>query len=195
MEKISGELNLLIDIYADDISKTDMVKKIYRDFNLLMAKSHKVISKTDNQMLVYTALMYDKNSPISKEPLDERKKIALYNANIKDIKAQERAVMLKDDRSIAIVHYYIKYQADRKWASYVALQQTFSLNNLQILSGGGDAKEQDTVNKLVKANAELIMPELDKLENQIFGDNNNIIRQVVNFTLEDYVDSLNNLNK
>ena len=75
MEKLRNSEKMLIDIYAEDVSKLDIVASIYRDFNKVNAKSHKMIMRSDNPMLIYTALMYDKNSPIRREPINERKKI------------------------------------------------------------------------------------------------------------------------
>jgi hypothetical protein len=190
MDKIKNNGLMLLDIDDGDPSKLLIIASIYREFNKSMSKSNKSINRNDNSMLIYTALMYDKNSPIKKEPIDERKKLALSTAGFKSSKGMEDAVGLKDDRAIAIVHYYVKYQSDRNWAAYVALEQNFWANNLKIFSGGGDAKEQETVNKLSAANTTVIMPQLDKLENQIFGDNTEKSKQIINFCLEDFVEAI-----
>lgn len=189
MEKLRNSEKMLIDIYAEDVSKLDIVASIYRDFNKVNAKSHKMIMRSDNPMLIYTALMYDKNSPIRKEPIDERKKIAIQNANFATETAISRAIGITEPRELAIIHYYLKYQNSRRWASFVALEQNWWVNNQKLLSGGDDVKEQETVNKLAKANNDL-MGQLDKLEEEIFGDNDEKKDQIINFCLEDFVDAL-----
>lgn len=193
MEKLRNSEKMLIDIYAEDVSKLDIVASIYRDFNKANAKSHKMIMRSDNAMLIYTALMYDKNSPIRKEPIDERKKIAIQHANFATETAISRAIGITDARELAIIHYYLKYQNSRRWASFVALEQNWWVNNQKLLSGGDDVKEQETVNKLAKANNDL-MGQLDKLEEEIFGDNDQKKDEIINFCLEDFVDALYDVN-
>jgi hypothetical protein len=192
MDEIKNNGLMLLDIDAKDASKLPIISSIYREFNRELSKENRAICKEDNSLLIYTALMYDKNSPIKKEPIDERKKMALARAKFATEEEKESATKLSDKRTVAIIHYYVRYQTDRNWAAYIALEQNFWANNLAILMGGGDVKEQETVNKLSKSNTDVIMPSLDRLENQIFGDMTEHAKEIVRFCLEDYVEALNN---
>lgn len=186
MEKLKGVGAMLIDIYEKDLYDSDKVISIYREYNNIAIDEK--ISKKDVPALIYAALMYDKNSPIKKEPIDARKEIAIQQSGI-DKEGIDALLNLSHPKIIAIVHYYLKYQCDEQWALYNVVAQNYWSNNQKILGGVDTAKDQETLNKLLKQNIDL-MDTIRQLKDDIFGDNKQSLMEIVNFYAEDFVDVL-----
>lgn len=188
-DKLKGVGAMLVDINSNKLHETDMVKSIYRTINQNSSKKQHRIGTADVPMLVYTALMYDKNSPFRKLPIDDRKKASIEQADFDTKKDIQKAISLSEDRELMIVSLYLRYQADEKWALYCTISENYWKNQLMILKGAAEIKEQETINKLVKQNVDYVEI-LDKLKDGIFGDNKENMAEIVNFTPEDYVDEL-----
>ncbi|MGL4362715.1 MAG: hypothetical protein ACRCSG_05555 [Cellulosilyticaceae bacterium] len=183
--KVKFTEGLLIDI-AEDVLKLEIVKSI---FSRLKTSNEDPIKKDDVPTIKYISLMYDKNSPIKKETIDNRKIIAAENAQFKNKSDEKDAQTLNTNRVVAMVHLFLKHQNDFRWSTYITATESFWQNQQVILKGASDPKEQETINKLAKANDETI-DRIEKYQDQIFGDNKERMAEIINFSVEDYVKAL-----
>lgn len=188
-DKLKGVAGMLIDINSSKLHETDMVKSVYRVINQNSSKKQHRIGTADVPMLVYTALMYDKNSPFRKLPIDDRKKASIDQAEFPTRKRMAEAISLSEERDLMIVSLYLRYQADESWAHYCTVSENYWKNQQMILKGATDIKEQESINKLVVQNTAYLKV-LNDLKDTIFGDNKENLAEIVNFTPEDYVDEL-----
>jgi hypothetical protein len=189
IEKLRGCEGMLIDIYADEVHKLPIVADIYSEINKNATAKMKSINIVDEPFLKYVALMYDKQSPIQKQQIENRKLIAVEQAGFKYEHDIMRAVDITDDRTVALIHYYLRYQSDFVWSAYCTTLESFYGNQQMILKGAGDAKEQETVMKLQDKLPKLIEA-LESYRHKIYGDNREQITKIENFTVEDYAYAL-----
>ena len=192
--KLRGCEGMLVDIYADEVHKLPIVAEIYSELNKNATPKMRSINATDESFLKYIALMYDKNSPIQKQQIANRKLIASEQADFKNIAEAERAVDIKDGRVVALIHYYLRFQSDFVWSAYCTTAESFWGNQQMILKGAGDAKEQETVIKLQERLPKMI-ESLEAYQHKIFGDNKEKIIEIINFSVEDYALALREADK
>ncbi len=188
-EKLRNTGGMLFDIYQDDLHLLPIVRSIYAELNESASKQMHSVSKGDIPLLKYVALMYDKNSPLKREPIDRRKVIACEQARFRTNNEQEQAVLIKTDRVVAFIHYYLRFQDDHTWTSYMLNSEVFHQNVQIVLKGASDPKEQQTVMALMKSNEEL-RSRIKSYEDEIFGDNKEMMKEIINFYVEDFVDAL-----
>lgn len=194
IEQLRNIGGMLFNIYEDNLHELPIVKSIYADINDNQSKSTRNISPSDTSLLKYVALMYDKNSPIKREPIDRRKIIACEQAQFKSNSETENAVLIKNDRVVALIHYYLRFQNDHTWTSYILNSEVFHQNAQIVLKGSSDPKEQQTVMALMKSNEEL-RNRIKIYEDEIFGDNKDKMHEIINFYPEDFVDVLDEKKK
>lgn len=194
IEQLRNIGGMLFNIYEDNLHDLPIVKSIYADINDNQSKSTRNISPSDTSLLKYVALMYDKNSPIKREPIDRRKIIACEQAQFKSNSETENAVLIKNDRVVALIHYYLRFQNDHTWTSYILNSEVFHQNAQIVLKGASDPKEQQTVMALMKSNEEL-RNRIKSYEDEIFGDNKDKMHEIINFYPEDFVDVLDEKKK
>lgn len=188
-EKLRNTAPMLFDIYADDLHTLPMVCSIYAELAESKTKGLHFVNKVDIPLLRYIALIYDKNSPIRREPLTRRKMLACDQADFRTNADVEAALGIKNDRVVALIHYYLRFQNDHTWTSYVLNNEVFYQNSQIVLKGASDPKEQQTVMALMKSNEEL-RERIKKYEDEIFGDNKEMLTEIINFYPEDFVDEL-----
>jgi hypothetical protein len=178
---------MLFDIYNPDVMDLDIIDSIFYEMNENASHHMPKIGKRDIAKLKYVALMYDQKSPIRKETIDRRKLLAAEQAEFGSQNEAEEAVSLKNKRVVLMVHLYLKYQGSHTWAALQAVSESFWQNNFLILSGALDAKEQDAINKLEKSNDEK-MERLSRYTDELFGDNTEMMEEIVSYSVEDFVE-------
>jgi hypothetical protein len=193
-DKLRNTGGMLFDIYQDDLHLLPVVRSIYAELSEAATSKMHGISKGDISLLKYVSLMYDKNSPIRREPMDRRKLIACEQAQFKNNRDLEDAVLIRTDRVVALIHYYLRFQNDHTWTSYILNSEVFHQNGHIVLKGASDPKEQQTVMALMKSNEELRV-RIKSYEDEIFGDNKEKMKEIVNFYVEDFVDELEKAEK
>jgi hypothetical protein len=187
-EKLRNTGGMLFDIYQEDLHLSPIVNSIYSELKEATTKI-KMVNASDIPLLKYVALMYDKNSPLKREPIDRRKIIACEQANFRTKTEQEQAVLIKTDKVVAFIHYYLRFQDDHTWTSYMLNSEVFHQNVQIVLKGASDPKEQQTVMALMKSNEEL-RSRIKSYEEEIFGDNKESMKEIINFYVEDFVEAL-----
>ncbi len=193
-EKLRNTGAMLFDIYQEDLHLLPIVRSIYAELIENASKQMHGVAKGDIPLLKYTALMYDKNSPIRREPMDRRKMIACEQAEFKSNGDIENAVLIKNDRVVAFIHYYLRFQNDHTWTSYILNSEVFHQNGQIVLKGASDPKEQQTVMALMKSNEELRV-RIKSYEDEIFGDNKEKMKEIISFYPEDFVEELEKAEK
>ena len=132
IERIRGTEAMLFDIYESDLSQNPTVKSIYKELN---KNPETAIRKSDEALLRYIALMYDKNSPIKKEPIDERKRRSVAQAQFETKEESDKATEISDDKVVALINYYLRYQHDLVWGQYMMSLEVFWHNGKMVFSG------------------------------------------------------------
>lgn len=197
MEKLNIK-GMLFDIYEPELSRNAMVLDIFKEIG---PKGSRVIIKSDEEFIRYVALMYDKNSPLKRYTIESKKEQAVKHSGIINEDHIERVYTLKkknrsgeletDTKLVGMIHCYLKYQNNFAWSSYNINSELFWQNQLTVLKGATDPKEQETIMKLMDRN-ETLRARLKSYEDEIFGDNKEEMEEIINFSVEDYVAALEN---
>ncbi len=193
-EKLRNTGAMLVDIYEDNLHELPIVRSIYQEINSNPTKEFPSIGKPDQQMLIYVALMYDKNSPIRKETIVNRKTIALQQAGVNNNTTIENWTSLNNKRLIMMIHYYLRHQNDKAWAALCTIEEFFwELENQLLTSIGNKSddilKELGLKSKLRDEFAKTI-EEITRYQDIVFGDNKEKIDEIINFYPEDFVELL-----
>jgi len=192
-ERLRNTAGMIVNIYEENIHELPIVNSIYAELKEASSKL-KLVNKADIPLLKYVALMYDKNSPLRREPIDRRKIISCEQAGFRTKIEQEQAVLISSERVVAFIHYYLRFQNDHTWTSYVLNSEVFHQNVQIVLKGASDPKEQQTVMALMKSNEEL-RSRIKSYEDEIFGDNKEMMTEIINFYPEDFVEELEKASK
>lgn len=193
-ERLRNTGGMLFDIYEDNLHSLQIVRSIYSEINANPTKEYNSVTKTDDPMLRYVALMYDKNSPIRKETIVNRKSIAFEQAGITNATTIENWANFANKRLIMLVHYYLRYQNDKPWAALCTVEEFFWELQLQLSSTIAD-KDQDILKNLqVKAKLRdefsRTIEEIGRYQDIVFGDNKERMEEIINFYPEDFVEVL-----
>ena len=188
-DKLRNTANMIFDIYEENFHESEVIKKIYSELARNATSKMPRVNSRDRKALIFIALMYDKNSPLQRETIDRRRMIAVEQADFDSQQKAEDVVFLRDSRVLMLIHYYLKYQNDFAWSSYILNSEVFWQNQQTVLKGASDPKEQETIMKLMEGN-EKLRARLKGYEDEILGDNKDKMLEILNYSLEDYVAEL-----
>jgi len=193
-ERLRNIGGMLFDIYSDNLHEHPVVKSIYQEINMAPTNQVRAINAMDIPMLKYVALMYDKNSPIRKETIVNRKAIAFEQAEITNNTLVDNIANFKNKRLIPLVHYYLRYQNDKAWAALCTVEEFFW--ELQMELSSSLSSKDDDILKNLQVKAKLrdefskTIEEITKYQDIVFGDNKEHMDEIINFYPEDFVEAL-----
>lgn len=193
-EKLRNTGGMLIDIYQEDLHLLPVIKSMFAEINENPTVAFPSVGKLDRQMLIYVSLMYDKNSPLRKETIVNRKVIALQQANVTNETIRDRWCNLNDKRVVMMIHYYLRYQNDKAWSSLCTSEEVYWDLQEKILShktdkDGDVLKDIDLKIKLTQKMSEL-MDTVSKFQDMVFNDNKEKMDEIISFFPEDFVEIL-----
>lgn len=182
---------MLVDIYDEPVCKTDIIGVIYKEINQNKSQASKSINMSDEPYLKYVALMYDKNSPLRRLSLTDRKRSAVEHSGFKQQRDAEIAINMSSDRMIMLVSLYLQYQHDFRWAQLITAEDRYWKNTIRInsINEGDDLKDAKIASDLLKINSD-ILQQIEASRDEIFFDNKEKVELIETFYVEDYVDKL-----
>lgn len=176
IKHIDGTERMLINIIEPEFYKKRETKKIFDGIPLMIS---------DVPLIGYIALVYDKNSPLRKEDLAERKTSAVSLCNFPTAEESKNALGLTDDRTKAFLHKYIKAQNSVKWTQYISFEAAFYNNVKIMMDEQTGVADQEKIGKITTNNIK-ILEEMEKMKETLFLDDVEKAETIINFFPEDF---------
>ena len=193
-EKLKNVSGMIFDIYEEDLHTLPVIKTIYSELVITPTKRFPPVTKADRKMLIYVALVYDKNSPLRRDVLVNRKTVALEQAGVDNGETIDIWCNMRSDRLVMMIHYYLRYQDDYSWAALCTIGEFFWKLQIDMSTSLGEKGEDNLkdlqIQSKLRDEFSRTIDEIRKYQDIVFGDNKDKMSEIINFYPEDFVELL-----